>query len=56
MCFDYKQIPLLEAVYNLININDVILKYDGNDITLDGLARHSIITLPPQGWINYLKA
>jgi uncharacterized protein (DUF362 family) len=55
MGFDFHKMPLLEAAYNLSGKNNINLIFNGSPILLDGLAFHKINTLPPPGWVDYLK-
>lgn len=55
MGFDFRKIPLLTAAYKLLNIKEVDFIFNSSPIQFDELRKHSIVTLPPPGWIEYLK-
>jgi len=55
MGFDYKKIPLLaHQKINLTSIDTEIM-LDGAKVNLTELAKQSIETLPPPGWVEYLR-
>jgi uncharacterized protein (DUF362 family) len=54
MRFDYHKMPLLMAAYNLTDIKDINLIFNGLSITLDQLVPYSINTMPAPGWIDHL--
>jgi hypothetical protein len=56
MGINFHKMPLLEAAYNISETNDQNLIFNGSLITLEGLTKYSIDTLPAPGWVDYLKA
>lgn len=54
MGFDYKKIPLLVNEKINLDSNDTEVMLDGAKVNLKELAKQSIETLPPPGWVEYL--
>lgn len=55
MGFDYKKIPLLTNLKINLSLPDKEFFIDGKTIGLEDLKKYCIKTLPPPGWIDYLK-
>lgn len=55
MGYDYSKIPLLAGAATTINLKEALITYDHNAITIDELINFSVPTMPPPGWIDYLK-
>jgi uncharacterized protein (DUF362 family) len=55
MGFDIRKIPLLKTAKQIIEQKKIILTLNGKQIILKDLANLSIQTLPPPGWVDYLK-
>ncbi len=55
MGFDYNRISLLQAASGCIANENKEIFYNNNKIDLNDLHNFSISTLPPSGWVNYLK-
>lgn len=53
MGFDYKKIPLLANQMIILNSDDTEIMFDGAKVNLKELAKQSIETLPPPGWVEY---
>lgn len=56
MGFDYKKIPLLTNQKVNLTSNNTEIVLDGTNVTLKELSKQSIETLPPPGWVEYLKS
>jgi len=55
MGFNYKKIPLLARPSKIIDWKNTKIFMDNQLIELEELKEYSIKTLPPNGWLGYLK-
>lgn len=53
MGFDVRKIPLLANVNHSVEFKKTKLSFNNHSIQLDELIKHSIVTLPAPGWVEY---
>lgn len=55
MGFDTNKIPLLKTMEDLSKEEKFIIKWDGMETSLKQLKKLAVKTMPPPGWVDYLK-
>jgi hypothetical protein len=54
--FDIGKIPLLKSAIKKLDGEDSNIFWNGEKISLEGLKKYSITTIPPPGWIDYFSS
>ncbi|MEI8273992.1 MAG: DUF362 domain-containing protein [Paludibacter sp.] len=54
MGFNIQKISLLRNALNEIKNQNSKIEFNNKEVVLNGLLMHSIPTLPPPGWVNYI--
>lgn len=56
MGMDVNKIPLLQAAKSFMPDKKITVRYNGNEVNIADLKKHSVKAIPPPGWVAYLKS